>query len=86
VSPPNSPTPPFDAGDADLWLTGYELRMAHLPTDGSPECPICHTNWECAAYRNGVEMMRSATDGPPHSPATTGQESGEDETAAGLAH
>ncbi|WP_035858721.1 hypothetical protein [Cryptosporangium arvum] len=59
------PLPPSDAGDAELWLAGYELRAAHRPADGSAECPICHTNWECAAYRNGVEMMRSATEGPP---------------------
>ncbi|GAA3394509.1 hypothetical protein [Cryptosporangium minutisporangium] len=59
------PHPPADASDADLWLAGYELRSAHLPIDGSPECPICQTNWECAAYRTGVEMMRAATDVPP---------------------
>ena len=59
------PIPPSDTGDAELWLAGYELRSAHLPIDGSAECPICHTNWECTAYRNGVEMMRAATDGPP---------------------
>ncbi|SHN44533.1 hypothetical protein [Cryptosporangium aurantiacum] len=61
------PHPPTDASDAELWLAGYELRAAHLPLDGSSECPVCHTNWECTAYRTGVEMMRAATDGPPPS-------------------
>lgn len=64
----NPPIPPSEATDAELWLAGYELRNAHLPTDGTRECPACLTNWECAAYRAGVEMMRAATDGPPSPP------------------
>ncbi|TQS42432.1 hypothetical protein [Cryptosporangium phraense] len=59
MSRPESPT------DAELWLAGYELRTAHLPDGDSPECPICHTNWECVPYLTGLEMMRRATDVPP---------------------
>ena len=64
----NPPIPPADATDAELWLTGYELRNAHLPLAGTPECPACQTNWECAPYREGLEMMRTATERPPSTP------------------
>jgi hypothetical protein len=62
----NRPTPPPEATDAELWLAGYELRTAHLPVADAPECPVCHTNWECGPYREGLEMMRAATEGPPN--------------------
>ena len=59
------PIPPPEAANVELWLAGYELRNAHLPLAGAPECPACRSNWECAPYRAGLEMMRAATDVPP---------------------